>query len=102
MNTQEILYKIIAEISEIKNLLHNKSNLNQDLLNIIPVSEYNKYYPFPKEGAIRQYIFKNLNNFHDSVIVYFGNRQYIDVHALAQWMKNNNKNIIGGRYECSN
>jgi hypothetical protein len=93
MDIQTVLYKIISDISEIKKILQDKGQLNKDLLNIIPVSEFNNYYPYPKEGAIRQYIFHNRDNFCDLVVVYSGGRQCIDVNALIKWLKRNNQKM---------
>ena len=62
------------------------------LKNLIPVSRFNDYYKYPTVGAIRQYIFNNRDNFRNLVIIYCGNRQYVDVLALVQWLKTNSLN----------
>lgn len=58
---------------------------------LIPVSEFNKHYSFPKVGAIRQLIFRNTDDFNTKVIRKISKRLYIKVSALEQWIDENGK-----------
>ena len=65
--------------------------INNEVLDIIPVSKWKEYFKFPTEGAIRQYIFNNTNNFKSVVLRVINGRQYVKVSAFNQWVEDTNK-----------
>ena len=60
-------------------------------LDIIPVSKWNTYFEYPTTGAIRQWIFRNTNNFNNIVIRKVGNRNCIKISAFKQWIEDTNR-----------
>ena len=60
---------------------------------LIPISKFNDYYDYPTKSAIRQLIFKDKNNQNGfrKVVVKIGNRQYINITAFNQWVKEQNQ-----------
>lgn len=65
--------------------------LSYELLDIVPVSKWNDYVPYPTVGAIRQWIFRNTKGFNDIVIRKVGNRNCIKISAFKQWIDDTNK-----------
>jgi len=57
-----------------------------DSLELVPLSKFNKYYAYPTIGALRQFRFKNTNNFNNKVIKRIQGRLYINVSNLFEWM----------------
>ena len=60
-------------------------------LDIIPVSKWSNYFVYPTTGAIRQWIFRDTNNFNNVVIRKVGARKCIKISALSQWIEDTNK-----------
>lgn len=65
---------------------------NQNL-DLVPVSKWNEHFTYPSVGAIRQYVFFNTNDFNSRVIRKMGKRLYIKVSAFNEWVESNNKEI---------
>lgn len=68
-----------------------KTNTTPDL---IPVSEFNNFYAFPTQGALRQLIFYNTDNFVDKVVRRIGKRLYIKVSDFFEWVEETNKKVV--------
>ncbi|MDD3237913.1 MAG: hypothetical protein PHV37_07445 [Candidatus Gastranaerophilales bacterium] len=62
---------------------------NKNLIpELIPVSKWNEYFPYPSVASIRQYIFYKRRNGFDKVLRWMGKRQYICVAAFNEWVEN--------------
>ena len=61
---------------------------------LIPVSKFNDFIPFPSTGALRQLIFYNTDNFADKVVKKIGKRIYISVSDFYTWVKETNKKQV--------
>lgn len=90
-----------------KNYFKQATDTTTQTPELIPVSEWNKYFPYPSVGALRQMIHKvhlkqctvnfkkknkgkNLNietNNFESVIRRLGKRLYIKVSAFNEWVE---------------
>lgn len=68
------------------------TNIETDL---IPVSKWNDYYPYPTVGTLRQLLFYNTNNFVEKVSRRIGKRIYIKTSSFFEWVEENN----GGKNE---
>ena len=82
LNYQSITTSKTIEKSTKENLL------NEDY---IPVAKWNHYRNYPSVGAIRQYMFKNTNDFNKLVIRKIAKKYYIKVSAFDEWVESNNK-----------
>lgn len=71
------------------NPLQNSNNATMDL---IPISRWNDYYPFPSVGALRQLLFYNKNEF-SKVTRKIGNRIYIKVSDFFNWVEQNQATV---------
>ena len=56
---------------------------------LIPVSRFNDFFPYPSVGALRQYIFHSKKYKFENVIRKMGKRLYISVSAFNQWVEDN-------------
>lgn len=61
---------------------------------LIPVSEYNNVFPYPKIGALRQLIFHDPDNFVEKVVRKIGKRLYIKVPAFFEWVEETNRKTV--------
>ena len=61
---------------------------------LIPVSKFNDFIPYPSTGALRQLIFYNTDNFADKVVKKIGKRIYISVSDFYAWVKDTNKRQV--------
>jgi len=68
-------------------MLENKKQIPD----LIPLSRFNDYIPFPSVGALRILRFNNTGNFNEKVVRFIGKRIYIDVPALKIWVEENSK-----------
>lgn len=74
----------------IKNVVSSSTDNHQypaERLVLIPVSEWNDYYPHPTVGAIRQLIFLDTNNFNKEVVRKIGKRIYIKTSNFFEWVE---------------
>ena len=60
-------------------------------LDIVPVSKWNEHFEYPTVKAIRQWIFRNKDNFNQKVIREIGNKQYIKMSAFKDWIEEINR-----------
>lgn len=67
--------------------------MQQQKLDLIPVSKWNEHFTYPTVGAIRQFIFYNTDHFNTRVIRKMGKRLYIKVSAFNEWVESNNKEV---------
>jgi len=58
---------------------------------LIPVSKWNDFYPYPSSSALRQLIFYNTNEFNNSVVRRIGKRLYLKTSAFFEWVEDSNK-----------
>ena len=58
---------------------------------LIPVSEFNNFYPYPTVGALRQLIFYNPGNFVGKVIRRIGKRLYVKAPTFFEWVEEVNR-----------
>lgn len=65
-----------------------------DTPEILPVSRFNDFIPFPSTGAIRQWIFANTNGFNDLVLRRLGKRLYIHVPSFFEWVEKSKGNSV--------
>ena len=66
----------------------NQTEVNLDL---VPLSRFNDFYPYPTVGVLRQLLFYNTNGFADKVIRRIGNKRiYIKISALKSWIDETN------------
>ena len=56
---------------------------------LIPVSRFNDFFPYPSVGALRRCIFYSKKYKFENVIRKMGKRLYISVSAFNQWVKDN-------------
>ena len=68
-------------------MIEKSSEQNLDL---VPLSRYNDFYPYPSVGALRQLLFYNTNGFADKVIRRIGKRLYVKISAFKAWVETNN------------
>lgn len=66
---------------------------NENNLDLVPLSRYNDFYPYPSVGALRQLLFYNTNGFADKVIRRIGKRLYIKISAFKAWVEETNSDI---------
>lgn len=59
---------------------------------LIPVSQWKEYHPWPPEGGLRHLIFHEKTNGFSAVIRRVGRRVLIDEAAFFEWVKENDKN----------
>ena len=59
-------------------------------LDMVPLSRFNDFYPYPSVGALRQLLFYNTNGFADKVIRRIGKRLYVKISAFKAWVETNN------------
>lgn len=62
-------------------------------LDLVPVSKWNEHFTYPSVGAIRQFIFYNTDDFNSRVIRKMGKRLYINVSAFYKWVEENCKEV---------
>lgn len=55
---------------------------------MIPVSQWNEFYPEPSVSALRGLIQRNVNGFRDSVVEKRGKRLLINEDNYFEWQKN--------------
>ena len=67
-----------------------QENLFEQNLDLVPLSRYNDFYPYPSVGALRQLLFYNTNGFADKVIRRIGKRLYVKISAFKAWVETNN------------
>lgn len=71
--------------------MQNLTNQNVQTLNtipeIIPLSKFNDYFPYPTIGALRQYNFYGDKNGFNKVVVRIGKRVYIKISAFKEWIE---------------
>ena len=67
-----------------------QENLLEQNLDLVPLSRYNDFYPYPSVGALRQLLFYNTNGFADKVIRRIGKRLYVKISAFKAWVETNN------------
>ena len=75
----------------------NIKTISKDAPDLIPVTEWNKYFAYPKLGALRQLIFYQNTNGFNKVLRRLGNtnRIYIKTSAFFEWVEETNQqNII--------
>ena len=53
---------------------------------LIPVTEWNNYYPWPPVGGLRHLIFNSAQNGFDTVIRRVGRRVLLDERAFFAWV----------------
>ncbi len=58
---------------------------------LIPVSEFNNFYPYPTVGALRQLIFYNPDNFVGKVIRRIGKCLYVKAPTFFEWVEEVNR-----------
>lgn len=68
-------------------------SLSNNLPELIPVSRFNDFVPYPTVGAIRQYIFANTNGFKDKVIRFMGKRQFVKMSEFYKWADNSKEAV---------
>lgn len=76
----------------IRKKVETATGQNPDL---VPVSKWNEYYPFPTVGALRQFIFYADKYNFKKVIRKIGNRMYIKASAFFDWVEETNKERMG-------
>ena len=54
---------------------------------LIPVSRWNDFFPYPSVGSLRQYIFYAHQNGFNKVLRRLGKRLYIKVSAFNEWVE---------------
>lgn len=60
--------------------------LNDNATKLIPVTDWNKYQPWPPIGGLRHLIFNAHTNGFDKVIRRVGRRVLIDEAAFFEWV----------------
>lgn len=63
---------------------------NNQLPEIVPVSKFNDYIPYPSCASIRQLIYFNVDNFNEKVLRRVGKRLYINIPAFFEWVEETN------------
>ena len=62
----------------------------QQNLEMIPLSKWNEFYPYPKVGTLRQLLFYNTNGFEKVICRIGKSRIYIKVAEFWEWAKKGN------------
>lgn len=58
---------------------------------LLPVSRFNDWIPYPSVGSLRQLIFYNTNNFYDCVVRKIGKRLYLHIPSFYEWVEETNR-----------
>ena len=67
----------------------------KEIPELIPLSKFNDYIPYPTVAALRQYYFYGNKNGFVNVVKRIGKRIYIDINAYKQWINNNSTTVRG-------
>lgn len=67
--------------------MNTAQNLQIETLDLVPLSRWNDYYPYPTIGALRQLVFHNEDDFRKRVTRTIGKRMYIKVSAFKEWVE---------------
>lgn len=82
-------FKLYAiELISLTKALNNEVPPQQS--RIIPLSEWDKFYPYPTVAALRQYYFKRKTNGFSNVVEYGGNnngRILLDEVKVFDWLR---------------
>lgn len=81
--------KALIRIISLEKMLHPEKPEKKSRK--IPLSEWEKYHPYPTESALRQYYFYRETNGFDEVVDYGGEnggRILIDEDKYFEWQKN--------------
>ena len=83
--------KALIRIISLEKMLHPEKTEKKSRL--IELSKWNKFYPYPTVGALRQYKFYNTDNFEE--VLEFGGinggRVLINESKLFEWLENRKK-----------
>ena len=82
--------ELFGEWEKEKGKLTNCEESDQPL-RLIPVTEWNKYYSYPKVSTLRHLIFHSEKNGFDKVVRRIGRRVLINEQAFFQWVEEENK-----------
>ena len=63
------------------------ADMQENLLDLQPVSKWGEIASYPTVGALRQLIFANTNGFRDKVIRLINKRQYVKISAFKEWIE---------------
>lgn len=66
---------------------------------VIPLTDWNKYHPWPPTGGLRHLVFHSDKNGFKEVIRRAGRRVLIDEVAFFEWVETNNAKREGGSHE---
>ncbi len=81
----------LIKILSLEKMLHPEKAENKSRL--IELSKWNKFYPYPTVGALRQYKFYNTDNFEE--VLEFGGinggRVLINENKLFEWLEKRKK-----------
>lgn len=69
---------------------------NQDNRRVIPLTDWQKYHPWPPLGGLRHLAFHAKTNGFERVIRRAGRRVLIDEMAFFEWLESQNESNIGG------
>ena len=95
MSRDKEIYKKINDavkiLCDVYDLLNEKEEkiIDKENPNLISVGEFSKIYPTFTQGAIRNYIHVNLNNFNEKVTRRVGKRILINEKLFFEWVNDN-------------
>ena len=67
--------------------LITENNTIQQAPELIPVSKWNIYFPYPSVASLRMLIFRAKHNGFDTVVKKVGKRNYISVSDFNTWIE---------------
>lgn len=67
----------------------------KEIPDLIPLSKFNEFFPYPTVAALRQYYFYGHKNGFINVVKHIGKRIYIDLNAYRNWVNNNSTTVRG-------
>lgn len=93
MNRDQKIYEKINQsirlLCDVYDLLNEKVDVIENSSNeniLLPIKDFTKKHPTFTEGAIRNYIYQNVNNFKEKVIRKVGSRVYINEKLFFEWI----------------
>ena len=70
--------------------MQEKNLFEKESKRMVLVTDWEKYFSYPKIGTLRNLIFKNRDGFADEVSLKIGGRRLINVDAFFKWVEKTN------------
>ena len=70
--------------------MQEKNLFEKESKRMVLITDWEKYFSYPKKGTLRNLIFKNKDGFADEVSIKIGGRRLIIVDAFFRWVEKTN------------